>query len=471
MKENTSEVYTKDVLVAHDKQILADIAQAVENGRINADAQDYLNTLYSNSEDHFRDVFNVLGKCFGAPKAAVMPYDYAAGTPIDKPMNISDINPLSAYMVYHRLDADPMRNQFFHAGKGHQIDLVVSSIVSVIVANQKFLERALGKVTGVYYREFVDEVVAAVKQVVLIRNEDFSTDALEEKIRNKFSNKYITNAAEVILEIIGAGHEKLSVDLVRALDKIVKPHLRLRDVWRVKCLFDLVPQARTFIERIRDIAPNSIMMINDRFNNMYHPRNYRDAKIILNIGQNGQVIPLEIICQVRTLFEFERINHDEYEIVRKKIDDPKRLEIEQAMAEFMANGIKEYNIMICDCTNELFERVGWNILYGKTRGDALFDGFPKISKLYYPEKIVDAIMDKLDNAVENEIFHVTTAPAKLTQAQESDIFRWMARFILVSSMPYKDTGWKVTGEDTAQKLFNFVMKELQRHYRSPSDIY
>ena len=44
----------------------------------------------------------------------------------------------------------------------------------------------------------------------------------------------------------------------------------------------------------------------------------------------------------------------------------------------------------------------------------MFDGFPGACTLHYPQKIYDIIMDKLDNALENEVFHVTTAPAKLT---------------------------------------------------------
>ena len=81
----------------------------------------------------------------------------------------------------------------------------------------------------------------------------------------EFSNKFITAASETVLRIIGRGHEDIAVDLVRELDKIAKPHLRLQDVWRVKCLFDLVPQARTFIERIREAMPERIISMRDKF--------------------------------------------------------------------------------------------------------------------------------------------------------------------------------------------------------------
>ena len=71
--------------------------------------------------------------------------------------------------------------------------------------------------------------------------------------------------------------------------------MRLQDVWRVKCLFDLIPQARTFIERIQSMMPDRILSVRDCFYNMQNPRNYRDAKIIINIGtDNKNIIPMEI---------------------------------------------------------------------------------------------------------------------------------------------------------------------------------
>ena len=79
--------------------------------------------------------------------------------------------------------------------------------------------------------------------------------------------------------------------------------------------------------------------------------------------------------------------------------------------------------------------------------------------------MVDTIMDKLDNATENEVFHVTSAPAKLTMAQETEIFRWLVRFILVTAIPYADDKWTVPTDTMSGKLFNFVMKEVQRYYK------
>ena len=77
-------------------------------------------------------------------------------------------------------------------------------------------------------------------------------------------------------------------------------------------------------------------------------------------------------------------------------------------------------------------------------------------------------MDKLDGAIENEVFRVKNAPAKLTQAQESEIFHFMARFILVAAMPYFGRDWTVPLDTMAGKLFNFVMTEVQRYYKKSS---
>ena len=79
--------------------------------------------------------------------------------------------------------------------------------------------------------------------------------------------------------------------------------------------------------------------------------------------------------------------------------------------------------------------------------------------------MLEIITDKLDGAIENEVFLLTTSPAKLTQAQESEIFHFMARFILVAAMPYRKNGWNAPTNTMAGKLFNFVMKEVQRYYK------
>jgi hypothetical protein len=454
-----------NLVAENDKSNYDAIRRALNDGRINAEAAEYLESMYDESMTRFREVFHVLGKCFGAPKAAVMPYDYARAAAVDAPMKISDINPLSPYMVHHRLDADPMRNQFFSTDDSHKVDLLVSSIVSVIVGAQKNIKRSLEKITGKYYDSYVAEVAETARRVIAESGREASGLAIAEKIRTIFAKKYITNASETVLGIIGRGHENIAVRLVRELDKITKPHLRLNDVWRVKCLFDLIPQARTFIERMYEIAPDRIIQVRDAFYYFDHPRNYRDAKIILNIGNNGTVIPMEIICQVRTFFEYEMGTHDQYEMARKSRDAAAAEKIQKDVAVFREDGIRKYNMMICECVSELFDRVGWNILYSQRGGESLFDGFPRISRQYYPAKIVDAIMNKVDNAVENEVFHVPNAPAKLTPAQELEIFRWMVKFVLVSAVPYSNGNWEVKCDGMPGKLFNFVMKELHRYYR------
>lgn len=460
-----SDTFAADLTADHDRKNLADIDRALVEHRINDEAAAYLRTLYSDGMDWFREVFHVLGKCLGAPKAPVVRYDYDNDCGIDEKIKISDINPLSPYLVQHRLDMDPMRNQFFTISAGHKIDLSVSSIVTVIVAAQKHISRALDKITGKYYSEFVDDVATTAERVISSHERAASGHAIAEKIRAEFSTKFITAASETVLRIIGRGHEHIAVDLVRELDKIEKPHLRLQDVWRVKCLFDLVPQARTFIERIRETMPERIVSMRDKFYDMDNPRNYRDAKVILNIGPDSEhVVPMEIICQVRTFFEFERMTHTQYERARRRKNAASD-DIERKLADYMEDGIKQYNSMICDCVEDLFDRVGWNILYERGIGKSLFEGFPKKCPLYYPQKMVDIITNKLDNAIENEVFHLTTSPAKLTQVQESEIFHFMARFILVAAMPYRKNEWSAPTNTIAGKLFNFVMKEVQRYYK------
>ncbi len=460
-----SDSWAQDIANDNDRKNQEIIDQAVAEGRINDEAGEYLKYLYSDSMHWFREVFYVLGKCFGAPKAAVVKYNYENNSAIDEQIRISDINPLSPYVVNHRLDADPMRNQFFTSSVGQRVDLAVSSIVTVIVGAQKNLNRALDKITGKYYTDYVNDVADAAYRVLSAHERDASARAIMEKIRKKFSEKYISAASETVLSIIGRGHEKIAVDLVRAIDKIVPPHHRLQDVWRVKCLFDLIPQARTFIERLYEMMPDRVLAVRDTFYSMKNPRNYRDAKIILNIGPSTDlVIPMEIICQVRTFFEFESKTHDVYEAVRKK-KSAKSDNMEARLADYYEMGVKEYNRMICQCLDDLFDRVGWNILYSRNNDVSIFEGFPKECKLYYPQKILDNINEKLGDATENEVFRIQNAPAKLSKHQESRIFHFMARFVLIAAMPYMQRNWAMPADTQAGKLFNFVMTEVQRYYK------
>lgn len=460
-----SDSWAQDIANDNDRKNQEIIDQAVAEGRINDEAGEYLKYLYSDSMHWFREVFYVLGKCFGAPKAAVVKYNYENNSAIDEQIRISDINPLSPYVVNHRLDADPMRNQFFTSAVGQRVDLAVSSIVTVIVGAQKNLNRALDKITGKYYKDYVNDVADTAYRVLSAHERDASARAIAEKIRKKFSEKYISAASETVLSIIGRGHEKIAVDLVRAIDKIVPPHHRLQDVWRVKCLFDLIPQARTFIERLYEMMPDRVLAVRDTFYSMKNPRNYRDAKIILNIGPSTDlVIPMEIICQVRTFFEFESKTHDVYEAARKN-KSAKSDKMEARLADYYEMGVKEYNRMICQCLEDLFDRVGWNILYSRNNDVSIFEGFPKECKLYYPQKILDNINEKLGDATENEVFRIQNAPAKLSKHQESRIFHFMARFVLIAAMPYMQRDWAMPADTQAGKLFNFVMTEVQRYYK------
>ena len=450
-----------------DKENLEIIEKAYKSGRIDLATMNYLNTLYTNSMDTYRDVFLCLGRCFGAPKAAVKPYDYITDSIIDKTITISDINPSSMYLVNHRLDMDPMRNQFFAGTTGHQIDLAVSSIVTVIVGAQKNINRALDKITGKYYDRYVSSVLETVHKVLINTDLASSAQSILDEIHEEFNNNFITDASPMVLGIVGSDNSKIAADLVRALDKIITPYAKLRDVWRIKCLFDLVPQARTFIERVSEMWPEKIISKHDSFFDIQNPRGYRNAKFVLNIGRDGKIIPLEIICQVRTFFEYERKTHLAYENIR--MDDnskSKATDILDTRTESMhIEGVKKYNAMILECLETLFDRIGWNILYSSGNDDMLFEGFPRISTVYHSQNIIDAIYGKVTRAVENEVFFVPNAPAKLTRDQEIQIFKWMAKFLLVTAMPYTYVNWSVPDDNMAGKFFKFIMKELQRYYK------
>jgi hypothetical protein len=449
----------------NDAKNLADIRDALKSGRLDTASAEYLTDLYSNGMEHLRQVFYIIGRTLGAPKTAVYKYDTATSVATELPVSIAEINPMQSYMVGHRLDADPMRNQFFTIAADQSIELSVSSIVGVIIAAQKKFSRALDKITGKYYNEFTDNVCDAAAKVLTADGRAASAAAIADKIRAKFAEKYATNAAEVVLGIIGQSHQKIAVEMVREIDRITPPHLRLQDVWRAKFLFDMVPQARTFIERVHDLMPDRVLRIRDSFYDLSNQRNYRDAKMILNIGTGGKVVPMEFIIQVRCFFNYEIKTHEAYEKLRKK--GGKSADLEHAQALTMEGGIREYNKIVCGCLDDLLQRAGWNVLYQSDDGSqsGLLEGFPKITKLYYPQKIVDAIMDKLDKGVKNEIFRLFNVSRKLTPDEEIKIFRFMARFVLVSAMPYSSNDWKENSDDPAAKIFNFVMTEVQRYYK------
>ena len=456
-----------DVILAtqlNESESLDIIRNAYASGRIDDAAREYLDMLYTNSMAMFRNVFLSIGKCLGAPKAPVRAYDFTTDSIINKPITISEINPLSPYLVNHRLDMDPMRNQFFKTTNGHNIELAVSSIVTVIVGAQKDVNRAIDKITNKYYPKYIDEVVDTTYKIIEKYENQESARTISDKIRTQFEKTFISDASVAVLGIIGLNNQKISTEIVRALDKIRQPHKRLKDVWRIKCLFDLVPQARTFIDSVCNVWPDKILEVRDKFFDISNPRGYSDAKLILNIGTNDLVVPMEIICQVRTFFEFEHKTHSAYEQTRKKniftLRDEERTEM------IHTAGVKKYNHMICYCVADLFDRIGWNILYSDGNEDMLFDGFPRLSTIHYSQKIIDLILKKVDSAVENEVFRVENAPLKLTKDQEIRIFKWMARFILVTAMPYNNDEFDINTDTMAEKFFVFVMKELYRFYRN-----
>lgn len=461
MEQNLPDAWVRTY--ARDAENIAVIDDALRAGRINAEAADYLKLVYSNGMDWFREVFHFLGKCLGAPKTAVVPYDTVANTGVDVQMKIADINPLESYLVQHRLDADPMRNQFFTAHENCQIDLSVSSIVSVIVGAQKDVHRAIDKITGKYYNRYVDEVLTAVYNTLNTHVDNHMISDVETKIREHFAAEYTTCAAPIVLELVGDIEPELTAELVRNLDKIKKPYMHLYDVWRMKCLFDLIPQARTFIERTQELMPERVLDIRDKFYDITNPRNYRDAKIIVNIGKDGQIVPMEIICQVRKFFNAEVKTHANYEDIRKS--DGNCCIKNQESCDYMEEGVRQYNMMIVDCLKDLFERVGWNILYSRDHNISMFEGFPNECKLYYPARVMESIRSKLILAVENEIFHMREVPAKLTKEQIVQIYLFMTRFILVAAMPYLHKTWSVPRDTDAGELFDFVMKEVQRYYK------
>ena len=210
-----------DILTAdRDRHNIAYIDDVLASGKINEETAWYLKRLYADGMSCYREVFHILGKCLGAPKTAVTEYNPETDLSVDKPIKIIDINPLSAYLVNHRLDADPMRNQFFTSGAAHKIDLSVSSIVTVIVGAQKRIERTIEKVTGKYYRFFTQDVISVVRNVITESGNKIDVDTVEEKIRARFAEKYVTDAAEEVLAVLGPSDDKLVVKLVRELDGV-----------------------------------------------------------------------------------------------------------------------------------------------------------------------------------------------------------------------------------------------------------
>jgi hypothetical protein len=297
-----------------------------------------------------------------------------------------------------------------------------------------------------------------------------SVQAIHDKIADSFRARFISAAPGEVLKIIGNLFPDISVDLVRELDKVPPPFARLNDVYRAKFLFDTVPQINAFIDHARGIAANGVVSVKNKFYYLDSDRDYRDAKIIARFDFGGRSVPLEIICNVRTFFDAERLSHSGYESIRV----PARAETaagrsakKDEVKEMHHNGIVEYNKIICRCVSYLMHRVGWNIMYEKDLGaESFFMGFPEATDLPYSQKIVDMILDKMDGSVVNEVFRIPYAPRPLSETEEISVFRYVTRFILFSALPYSYKYEEIRNMGFSGKLFNLVMKELYRYYEN-----
>jgi hypothetical protein len=455
--QNKTEVLARDLNAKNLKKIRA----AFEEKRIDEDARDYLETLYSDGMERFLNLFYFLGRTLGAPKTPIYPYDPSTDAIVEKETAISDVGPAGTYIVHHRFDNDPMRNQFFNFD-GSDVSLFVSSIVSVIVASQKSVGRAIDKIAGKYYDDYLADVLAAVGSVLSAHGKSASVRAVSDKIAGVFGAGFISNPARHVLKVIGNMFPDISVDLVRELDKVTPPFARLNDVYRMKLLFDAVPQINAFIEYVGGVIPDRVIAVKNKFYDLENTRGYRDAKIIIGFDCGGRMIPMEIICNVRTFFNAERASHTEYEAIRSGGKGGAK-----KLNELHHSGIVQYNGIICRAVRYLLHRVGWNILYEKElRIDSFFRGFPEISGLPYSQKIVDMILEKIENNVHNEVFRLPYAPRELSRSEQMSVFSYIARFILFAALPY---GYKYEEQKNmgfSGKLFNFVMKELYRHYEN-----
>ena len=440
---------------------LAKIKAAFDGGRIDLPAREYLESLYANGAEGFCRNFYFLGQTLGTPKTPVYAYDPVNDAALEKDVKVEDVVPAGSYIVHHRFDSDPMRNQFFTFG-GTEVRLFVSSIVSVVIAAQKDAARAIDKVAGKYYDEYLAEILAAVSKILLAHKKAASMAAVSDKIESAFRAKFISNPAPEVLRLVGGMFPDISVELVRALDKIAPPHARLRDVYRLKLLFDTVPQINAFIAHVLKIMPDKVLDIRNKFYALDSPGGYRDAKIIVGFDFQNRVVPLEIIMNVRKFFDAERQSHDEYESVR---ENKKRAK--NKAGEIHHDGVRRYNEMICKAAQYLLHRVGWNMIYEPDmRMDSFFRGFPEVASLPYSEKIVEIILEKIEDCVQNEVFRIPCAPRKLSVKEEISVFRYITRFILFAALPYSHQFEEIENMDFSGKLFNFVMKELYRYYEN-----
>ena len=445
-----------------DARNIKAIEKAFAEKRIDAATRDHLCMLYRDGMGMFQNCFYLLGRTLDVPETPVYSYDLETNTPSEKRVEIYEIGPQKSFIVHHCFGPDPLRNQFF-TFDGTDVSPFVSSIVSVIVAAQKDVTRSLDKVTGKYYDEYIAKITLAVEGILTRHKKGASVAAIVGKIKAAFRAAYISNPAPEVLRIIGNIFPDISVDIVRELDKIFPPFMRLKDVYRMKLLFDTVPQINRFIEHVTNtVGEKSVILIKNKFYNLAHTRNYRDAKIVVGLEFGGDIIPVEMMCNVRTFFNAERKSHAMYEVVRRAAAADKR-----EICAMHHAGIVEYNRIICNAVKYLLHRVGWNMMYEKDlKIDSLFRGFPDITTLPYPQKMVDAILEKIASGVHNEIFHLAYAPRKLSHWEEISVFNYITRFILFAALPYSFRYDEIRNIGFSGKIFNFVMKELYRYYEN-----
>lgn len=461
--KNNAELLAKK----QDQKNLKKIELAFEEKRIDVATRDYLKSVYSDGMKGFFNNFYFLGRTLGTPKTPIYPYDPLTDTVSDTPLEISDVGASGTYLVHHRFDSDPMRNQFFTFNGGTSIQLLVSSIVTVIIGAQKSVGRTLDKITGRYYDDYLNDVIDAVDNILQKHQKAASIKAVNDKITDAFRETFITNPAAEVLKIIGTMFPQISVDLVRELDKIVPPYIRLKDVYRIKLLFDTVPQVNAFIDQVHNIMPDRILSVKNKFYDLDNERGYRDAKMIVGFEQDGRIIPMEVICNVRTFFNAERQSHVGYEEVRSRDKPVARKMRKNTIGKIHHSGVLAYNKIICNAVSYLFHRVGWNIIYEKDLHiDSFFRGFPKISNMPYDQKIVDVILDKIYGNVENELLSVPNAPRPLSEQEQISVFRYMTQFILFAALPYSYKYEEIDGMGFSGDLFNFVMRELYRYYEN-----
>ncbi len=464
-----------------DAENIQKISTARDAEIIDSEAYDYLVSLYADGMHWYREVFYNLGLYLDEPKTPTYKYDLKTGDASRDPVQIGEINPGGSYLVHHIFKLNPFRNQFIEFD-GYKTFQEVSGAVSVIVAAQKSVDRSIEKIITKYYDWYIRDIISVVRSWA---ERDLDSELLNDmcsKIEQKLKLKYMSNATSWVLNIVLPYIQHGAGDLEQRLNFILKPYQHLRDVYRIKCLFDLVPQIRAFLGSIKERHPNKILFHKDSFYYPDNKRNYRDAKVILNIGNpDGHVVPFEMLCQVRSFYEFESASHSGYQDVRSC----KTINIENATRDdvlaYHCSGVSKYNQLVKDCMNNLYDRVGWNVLYERLgeHPRELLSGFPKLPEKnqYYPAEMIGVILNKVEKNIQNEIFKMDDAARDLKISELSEVFDYLTRFIIESAMPYYDPSMEAVGTDankkTTDQLFDFVMAELYRYHKNslPFDLY